>query len=154
MEGGRVEMITAPMDAQGVLDAGAGRSEPFRAPEGTVLGHVHLQVSDLARAGRRYRDVLGFDITQAGYPGALFLSAGGYHHHVGLNTWATQGRPPRQPDSLGLAWFEVEVPDDAAREALERRLAAASEVRESGSEAFPAKLYVDEDGVGVAVVAG
>ena len=109
-----VEMVTAPMDARGVLDAGAGLTGPFRAPAGTRMGHVHLRVSDLQRSRERYVEVVGLDVTQASYPGALFTSAGGYHHHLGMNTWGTAGRPAPAPGSLGLAWLELMVTDDGA----------------------------------------
>ena len=146
-----VEMITAPMDAQGVLDAGAGMTGQFRAPGDTIMGHVHLRVSDLRRSAQRYVDVVGLDLTQASYPGALFTSAGGYHHHVGMNTWGTAGQPAKEEGSLGLAWFELVVPDDAARAALAERLEASSSVRECESTAFSARVYYDEDGIGMAL---
>lgn len=146
-----VEMITAPMDAQGVLDAGAGMTGQFRAPGDTIMGHVHLRVSDLRRSAQRYVDVVGLDVTQASYPGALFTSAGGYHHHVGMNTWGTAGQPAKEEGSLGLAWFELVVPDDAARAALAERLEASSSVRECESTAFSARVYYDEDGIGMAL---
>ncbi len=146
-----VEMITAPMDAQGVLAAGAAVSGPFSAPEGTTLGHVHLRVSSIERGRLRYVDTIGFDVTQASYPGALFTSAGGYHHHVGMNTWASEGKPAPAHGSLGLAWFEIAVPDPGGRALLEERLASSSLVREHESPAFPTRVYYDEDGIGVAV---
>lgn len=146
-----VEMVTAPMDARGVLDAGAGLTGPFRAPAGTRMGHVHLRVSDLQRSRERYVEVVGLNVTQASYPGALFTSAGGYHHHLGMNTWGTAGRPAPAPGSLGLAWFELVVPGDAARQALAQRLEASSEVREAESSAFPERVYYDADGIGLAL---
>ena len=149
-----VEMVTAPMDAQGVLDAGAHLTGPFVAPAGTVMGHVHLRVSSIERGRSRYVGVVGLDVTQASYPGALFTSAGGYHHHVGMNTWGTQDRPAPEHRSLGLAWFELAVPEDAARATLEDRLAAESLVRDDESAAFPARVYYDQDGIGLAVTAG
>lgn len=152
-EGG-VEMITAPMDAQGVLEAGASIPQPFTAPAGTTMGHVHLRVSGIEGGKARYNGVIGFDVTQASYPGALFTSAGGYHHHVGMNTWGTEGRPAPERGSLGLAWFEIAVPDEAGRAALEARLAAAGHVGENEVDAFPARVYYDADGIGVAVTAG
>jgi catechol 2,3-dioxygenase len=94
---------------------------------GTTLGHVHLQVADLEAAERFWSDALGFDVTVRGYPGALFVSAGGYHHHVGLNTWAGVGAPSPPEGALGLERFEVVLPDaDAVSEAGERLAAAGS----------------------------
>jgi catechol 2,3-dioxygenase len=76
-------------------------------PDGTVMGHVHLHVSDLPAAEAFYAGELGLDVTVRSYPGALFLSRDGYHHHVGLNTWAGEGAPPPPPGSRGLEWFEL-----------------------------------------------
>jgi catechol 2,3-dioxygenase len=74
-------------------------------PVGTGIGHVHLQVSDIPRAEAFYVDALGFDPTVRAYPSALFVSAGGYHHHVGLNTWNSAGAAPVAPGSVGLRSF-------------------------------------------------
>ena len=147
-------MITATMDAEGVLSAGAHLRGEFSAPPETLIGHVHLRVSSLDTGRARYNGVIGLDVTQANYPGALFTSAGGYHHHVGMNTWGTAGKPAPERGSLGLAWFELAVPDEAARVALEERLAANSEVRDEESAAFPARVYYDYDGIGLAITAG
>ena len=90
---GALRMDTLPLDLGSLLsedDSGSGDG----MPAGTVLGHVHLQVADLGPAERFWVDALGLDVTVRGYPGALFASAGGYHHHVGLNTWAGVGRTP------------------------------------------------------------
>ncbi len=93
-----------------------------------MLGHVHLQVADLGEAEAFWVDALGLDVTARGYPGALFTSAGGYHHHVGLNTWAGVGAPPPPAGARGLVRFEVVLPDDAAVQAAAERLAAAGSV--------------------------
>lgn len=154
MVAGGVEMITAPVDARGVLQAGAAVGTPFEAPADTVMGHVHLRVSSIERGHRRYHEVVGLDVTQASYAGALFTSVGAYHHHVGMNTWGTEGKPPPMHGSLGLAWFELVVPDDQARLELEQRLAADGVVRDDEAQAFPARVYYDADGVGLAVTPG
>ncbi len=109
---------------------GGGASEA-----GTRLGHVHLQVADIPTAEGFYHDVLGFDVTVRSYPGALFLSAGGYHHHVGVNTWASAGAPPPPPGSAGMSRLQLVVPeaDDAAAMA-QRARAAGLELREAGKE--------------------
>jgi catechol 2,3-dioxygenase len=96
---------------------------PDRMPAGTRMGHVHLQVSDIGAAEDFYRGVLGFDVTVRGYPGALFVSAGGYHHHIGLNTWNSAGSAPPAPGAVGLRSFDVRLPD---RDELERVLARVS----------------------------
>ena len=79
-------------------------------PNGTVFGHVHLLVGDLQRAERFYHDALGLDKVVWGYPGALFLSAGGYHHHLGTNTWAS-GATPAEDDEARLLEWEMILPD-------------------------------------------
>jgi catechol 2,3-dioxygenase len=89
------------------------------------IGHVHLKVADIDRALGFYRDVLGFDLMQRMGDQAAFLSAGGYHHHIGLNTWAGEGVPPPPPGSRGLRWFEIVLPDAEALAAVEERIAAA-----------------------------
>lgn len=82
---------------------------------GAVIGHVHLKVTDVGRSEKWYRDVLGFE-TQARYgTDAVFMSAGGYHHHLGLNQWHSKGGPPADPRSPGLFHFAILYP---TREAL------------------------------------
>src|SRR2546430_1065249 len=83
-------------------------------PPQTRIGHVHLTVADLERALRFYRDALGFDVTTWYGRDAVFLSAGGYHHHIGLNTWAGRGAPPPPAGTTGLYHFAVFYPDRPA----------------------------------------
>src|SRR2546427_7408946 len=80
----------------------------------TRIGHVHLTVSDLDRALRFYRDVLGFEVTTTYGRDAVFLAAGGYHHHIGLNTWAGRGAPQPAPGTTGLYHFAILYPDRRA----------------------------------------
>ena len=88
---GQLQMDTLPLDLASLLaEEGA---DPDRMPTGTTIGHVHLNVADIAESERFYADALGFDVTVRGYPGALFVSAGGYHHHLGLNVWNGEGVP-------------------------------------------------------------
>ena len=120
-DGGQLQMATLPLDLRNLaaeLDAADGPQAA--APAGTVIGHVHLQVASIPDAEAFYHGVLGFDVTARGYPGALFVSAGGYHHHLGLNTWHSAGSGPAAPGSVGLRSYEVVVPDVAE---LERVLA-------------------------------
>jgi len=91
-------------------------------PAATRIGHVHLTVADLDRALRFYRDVLGFEVTARYGPDAVFLSAGGYHHHVGLNTWAGRNAPAPAPGTTGLYHFAILYPDRRALAAALRRL--------------------------------
>ncbi len=127
-QAGTVEMATAQLDLRSVLadlPEGAGLDDPM--PAGTVMGHVHLKVGDLAAARRFYVDRLGFAVTTDRYPGALFVSAGGYHHHLGLNIWESRGRGPAPEGALGLAHYTVVLPDAAAVEAVRARLEGAGE---------------------------
>ena len=80
-------------------------------PSGTRIGHVHLKVSDLDRAIRFYRDLMGFDLLMRMGDEAAFLSAGGYHHHIGLNTWESAGGPPPPRGTTGLYHFAINYPE-------------------------------------------
>jgi catechol 2,3-dioxygenase len=108
-------MATNPLDVADLV-ASADDGEWAGLPEGTVIGHVHLFVGSIEAAARFYHEGLGFDKVVWSYPGALFLSAGGYHHHLGTNTWAA-GAPPAGDDDARLLEWEVIVPsaDDAVR---------------------------------------
>src|SRR5919108_2938268 len=122
---GELQMATLPLDLDRVLaELGAGDGGRGMGA-GTRIGHVHLQVADLDEAEAFYHRVLGFEITVRSYPGALFLAAGGYHHHLGVNIWAGAGVPPPPPDSRGLLWFEVRLPGERELKRVERRLGAA-----------------------------
>lgn len=107
----QVDMTTRELDLRDLLAAAGERSAPV--PEGTRLGHVHLRVSDLGRAEAFYHQALGFDVTLRRYPGALFMSAGGYHHHLGTNVWAGQGIPPAATEGPGLSYFTISLPGRA-----------------------------------------
>ena len=110
--GGQLQMATLPLDLRGLADELGAVTDPQPSvPAGTTIGHVHLQVADIADAEAFYHGVLGFDVTTRGYPGALFVSAGGYHHHLGLNTWHSAGAGPAAPGSVGLRSFEVVTPN-------------------------------------------
>ena len=80
-------------------------------PAGARIGHVHLKVSDLERAIRFYRDLMGFDLLMRFGDEAAFLSAGGYHHHIGLNTWESAGGPPPPRGTTGLYHFAINFPE-------------------------------------------
>lgn len=111
--GGQVLMTSRPLDVRGLV-AEAGERAWDGMPDGTVLGHVHLHVGDLDEAVGFYHSALGFDKVVWDYPGALFLSAGGYHHHLGTNTWSS-GLPAADNQARLLSW-DIIVPreDDAA----------------------------------------
>lgn len=94
-------------------------------PARTTIGHVHLHVRDLLEAEIFYTRTLGFQVMQHYGATAVFISAGGYHHHIGLNTWAGVGAPPPPADAAGLRWFEVLLPDAPALAEVQARLAAS-----------------------------
>ena len=120
--GDELHMVTEPLDIDDVIVAGQGRDWD-RAPAGTVIGHVHLHVGNLAEAERFYHAALGLDKTVWSYPGALFLSAGGYHHHLGTNTWSS-GPSPDVDEAQLLEW-ELVVPMPSDAEAAARRVTGA-----------------------------
>jgi catechol 2,3-dioxygenase len=123
-------MTTDPLDIESVIAAGAGASWNG-APAGTTMGHVHLHVGALDRAEAFYHRALGFDKTVWSYPGALFLSAGGYHHHLGTNTWSPGPSP--SPDQAQLLEWEVIVPADDDVAAIGRSLKAAGYVADEAA---------------------
>jgi catechol 2,3-dioxygenase len=117
----------------------------------TRIGHVHLTVADLDRALAFYRDVLGFEVTMRYGREAVFLSAGGYHHHIGLNTWAGRGAPRPASATTGLYHFAVLFPDRRALAAAVRRLAQAGIPLEGASDhGVSEAVYLrDPDGNGI-----
>lgn len=133
-DGDRLRMGADPVDFENLLaeETRVGdRSGGHGLAAGTVIGHVHLHVSSVSDAERFYVGVLGFDLMQRYGPSALFVSAGGYHHHVGLNTWAGVGAPPPPPGALGLHHYVVTLPDEAALAAVAARVRAAGHPVES-----------------------
>jgi catechol 2,3-dioxygenase len=124
-ENGRVRMGTGPVDIRGLLEEAQRESGPWSGlPAGTKIGHIHLQIGDVEKGAWFYHDVLGFDIVAA-MPTALFVSAGGYHHHIGMNTWHSLGADPAPADMVGLRFFTITLPDAAALNAVAGRLDAA-----------------------------
>ena len=126
-------MTTNPLDARALITAAGGVAWDG-APPGTVIGHVHLYVGDIDRAAAFYHDLIGFDKVVWSYPGALFMSAGGYHHHLGTNIWAAQSPPASESDAKLIEW-EIVVPgatDVSAVEASARNGGAHVD-REGGS---------------------
>jgi catechol 2,3-dioxygenase len=135
-QNGRVAMATEPLDRRSVAEEGISAGahlEPM--PAGTKIGHVHLQVGNLEEAHRFYTGVLGFEQT-AGRGGAMFVSAGGYHHHLGLNVWHSLGAPEPAPNACGLVEFEIIVPDRASLDAARARLEAAGYATQPSADGF------------------
>lgn len=128
-------------------------AEPARAPvaAGTRIGHVHLKVADLDRALAFYRDVLGFSVTQRYGSQAVFLSADGYHHDLGLNTWESKGGNPPPPGTTGLYHTAILYPDRASLgDALRRLVEAGIRLDGAADHGVSEALYLtDPDGNGV-----
>lgn len=117
---GEVDMATDPLDLQSLLDEADAEAGPMD-PE-TIIGHVHLHVGDLEAAYDFYHGTLGFDPMLRFGPSALFLSAGGYHHHLGVNVWAGLGAPPAPKNAAGLEHFTVVMPDEESLEKLAQKV--------------------------------
>jgi len=145
--GGQIQMSTDPLDVEALLALGEEDPPSWNGihPD-TDIGHIHLQVGNLVRAEQFYHDVLGFNVTQRSYPGALFLAAGDYHHHIGLNTWAGRDALAPTSDVAGLISFTVILPHSfgiqQAQERLRRLNAPFSDADEDG----PAISVTDPDG--------
>lgn len=118
---------------------------------GVTIGHVHLKVADVERALRFYRDVLGFQVTQRFGMNACFISAGGYHHHIGLNTWESKGGPPPARHSTGLFHLAILYPTQATlADALRRLRAAGVPLTGAADHGVSLALYLndpDQNGV-------
>jgi catechol 2,3-dioxygenase len=131
-----VRMTTEPLDVESLLgeldDPG---SEPFEGlPGGTTMGHVHLQVAEIDSTVAFYRDLLGFSVMAQLGESAAFLAAGGYHHHLGANTWESRGASPPPAGTAALRHATIVLPDDAARGRVLDRLARAGHAVESGED--------------------
>ncbi len=122
--GRELMMATDPIDMPGLV-AAAGDAQWSGMPAGTEMGHLHLHVGDIAGAEAFYAEALGFDRTVWEYPGALFMGAGGYHHHLGTNTWAGSGAGAAGPDDAQLLEWTMEFPDEGSRELGVRSLEGA-----------------------------
>jgi catechol 2,3-dioxygenase len=120
-------------------------------PAGARIGHVHLKVADLERALGFYRDVLGFELTQRYGGGAVFLSAGGYHHHIGLNTWESAGGAPPPAGTTGLYHLAILYPSRAdLADAVRRVLRAGVRLDGASDHGVSEAIYLrDPDGNGV-----
>jgi len=128
---GRVgeRMTTEPLDVKDLLGEADGDFDGM--PAGTTMGHVHLKVASIPQTVEFYRDVLGFDLVVERVPQAAFLSAGGYHHHLGANTWESAGAPPPPAASAALRHATVVLPSAEARDDAVRRVAAAGQEPEA-----------------------
>jgi len=124
---------------------------PYEIPPATVIGHVHLKVADLDRAVAFYSGVLGFALIQRMGDSAAFLSAGGYHHHIGLNTWSSRGGPPPARNATGLYHAAILYPDRRSlAKAVARVLAAGVPLQGAADHGVSEAIYLaDPDGNGL-----
>lgn len=125
--------------------------DKYTIPAGTRIGHIHLKVSDLEQSLSFYRDILGFEVTQQYGNSAVFISAGGYHHHIGLNTWHSKGAGPAPGNSCGLYHTAILYPTrhDLAV-ALQRLINAKYPITGASDHGVSEAIYLDDpDGNGV-----
>lgn len=127
-------LTTLPLDVEGLLgELHDPRSKPFDGlPQGTVMGHVHLKVGGIAETIGFYRDVLGFALMAQLGPYAAFLSAGGYHHHIGANTWESAGATSPPPGTAALRHATIVLPDEGERDRVLGRSEARGQAPEQG----------------------
>jgi catechol 2,3-dioxygenase len=140
---GRVHMGTTALDLDELLkEAPASAGDQDGLDPDTVIGHVHLETCDLDRSKDFYVDRLGFAVT-AERPGASFMSKGGYHHHVVVNTWGGKSRPAEDhPGRIGMLWFEIQMPDRSGLAALAQDLGAAPAAEEPLAVSDPNGLAI------------
>ena len=137
---GEIHMVTDPLDRDGLL--AESNAEWTGLPVGTIMGHIHLHVSDLKEAEEFYVNGLGFEIVSH-YPQALFISSGGYHHHIAINTWQGVGAPKRLKNMVGLNWYTTVFPDvEMRKQAINRLENIGATVSEDDG------LFVTEDPAG------
>jgi len=154
MSNGVIAMSNAPLDVDALLQEGAHPKESWQGIDPkTDIGHIHLHVSDLKRAEDFYVDLLGMEVMQRSFPGALFVAAGGYHHHIGLNIWAGRNIPPAPENAVGLRHFTIEMPDEDSWGAVVGRMQDAgqsiSQIDEAGLDGITVR---DGDSIEVRIV--
>jgi catechol 2,3-dioxygenase len=125
----------APLDVENLLSTVAAEAPRDHVASGVRVGHVHLHVGSIEDGLRFYRDTVGFDV-QALLPTAAFVSAGGYHHHLGFNTWLGEGVPPQPRDVVGLRYWTIELDSDSDVAAVRARLEAAGTPVEPDGHGF------------------
>jgi catechol 2,3-dioxygenase len=141
-------MTTEPLDVKDLLGEADGDFDGM--PAGTTMGHIHLKVSSIPQTVEFYRDVLGFDLVVERVPQAAFLSAGGYHHHLGANTWESAGAPPPPAGSAAVRHATVVLPSAETRDEVMRRVADAGQEPE---ETATGTLFRDASGNAVLLTA-
>jgi len=108
---GEVQMSSLPLDLSVITNELDDKGVWNGIHPDTVIGHIHLKVSDLLKAEKFYSNLLGFNVTTASYPGALFMSAGGYHHHIGANIWHSKKGAHPPENAIGLIGYTIYIPD-------------------------------------------
>ena len=132
---GNIRMASDPLDIRGLLAELDGATGEWRGVDAaTKLGHMHLQVSNVRAAQEFYTHIIGFDLIMRYGPSAAFVSAGGYHHHIGMNTWNSAGAPPPPPESVGLRYFVTRLPNLAELGKVLDRVHAAGIITEEQGE--------------------
>lgn len=134
---GKIQMDSKAFDVPGVLGELTGQETTWNGlHSATTIGHIHLHVSHLAEAESFYTQALGFDLVLRYGPSASFVSAGGYHHHIGMNTWAGVGVPPPAVGAIGLDWYEILLPNEEALRETAVRLQNANIPTETWDDAL------------------
>lgn len=131
---GQLRMASEPLDVENLVAEAAGDTNFAGLAPGTIIGHIHLQVSQLAPAEDFYARAIGFDLIQHFSDTAAFLSSRGYHHHVAVNTWAGLGAPQPPPNAVGLRYFVIGVPDADALDGVAARLRRATVPHDGDSQ--------------------
>lgn len=145
--GGVLRMTTEPLDVEDILDELAGQvPASYQMAAGTFMGHVHLQVAEIAATEQFYMGPIGLDLVLRYGPRATFMSANGYHHHLGANTWAGENLSPAPDDAARLMWYEIIQPDEAALRTTAERLEAAGFATERENGAL---IVTDPSGIQV-----
>jgi len=144
---GELQMGTGELDLKSLFSELRENGEAWTGIHpNTTIGHIHLQVSNLQKAEHFYHQLLGFDVTQQTFPGALFLSAGGYHHHIGLNIWNSKDGSPLAQDAVGLIRFGIEIPDRQTKSELKDRVVQSRYWNSAEGRQF---LIRDEDNIAI-----
>ena len=146
---GELQMVTDPLDLEDLLSELSGNDHDDRLTSGGMsIGHIHLQVSNLQKTETFYHSLLGFDVVQRSIPGALFMSAGGYHHHFGANVWNSRGAGPLDDTGLGLTQFQLSLGSVSALNDLKNHLRSMGRVAVDTEDAF---VVVDDDNIRISI---
>jgi len=127
MRNGKLAMVNAPLDLDALLKETDRESARNGVNPETTMGHIHLRVANIDQSENFYCNVLGFDLVQRYGASASFVSAGGYHHHIGMNTWQSLNAPPSPENAAGLKFYTILLPDKASLESVVERVRAANE---------------------------